>query len=54
MKTKSVIVIIIASIVATASSGETAAGPAISTNGYSIFDETIVDMTWPQVEKAAQ
>ncbi len=22
--------------------------------GYSIFDETIVDMTWPEVEKAAQ
>jgi creatinine amidohydrolase len=46
--------IIIASILAAASSGETAGGPAISTNGYSIFDETIVDMTWPQVEKAAQ
>jgi creatinine amidohydrolase len=46
--------IIIASILAAASSGETAGGPAISTNGYSIFDETIVDMTWPQIEKAAQ
>jgi creatinine amidohydrolase len=54
MKTRSVMVIIVASILATASPGETATGPAISTNGYSIFHETIVDMTWPQVEKAAQ
>ena len=54
MKTMRVIMIVIASILATASSGETAAGPAISTSGYSIFDETIVGMTWPQVEKAAQ
>jgi creatinine amidohydrolase len=30
------------------------AGPPISTHGYSIFDETIVDMTWPQIEKAAK
>jgi creatinine amidohydrolase len=29
-------------------------GPPVSTHGYSIFDETIVDMAWPQVEKAAQ
>lgn len=54
MKTKSVMVVIIASILATASPGGTATSPAISTNGYSIFDETIVDMTWPQVEKVAQ
>ncbi len=54
MKTKRVIMIVIASILAAASSGETGAGPAISANGYSVFDETMVDMTWPQVEKAAQ
>jgi creatinine amidohydrolase len=54
MKTKSVIVMIMVSILAIASSGETATGPAISTHGYSIFDETIIDMKWPQVEKAAQ
>jgi creatinine amidohydrolase len=29
-------------------------GPPESTHGYSIFDETIVDMAWPQVEKAAR
>lgn len=28
--------------------------PPVATHGYSIFDETMVDMTWPQVEKAAQ
>ena len=54
MKTTRVIIIVIASILAAASSGETAGGPAISANGYSVFDETIVDMTWPQVEKAAK
>jgi creatinine amidohydrolase len=54
MKTKSVIFMIMVSILAIASSGETDTGPAISTQGYSIFDETIVDMKWPQVEKAAQ
>ncbi len=32
----------------------TTAGPAITTHGYSIFDETMVDMAWPQVERAAQ
>ena len=29
-------------------------GPPETTHGYSIFDETIVDMTWPEVEKAAK
>jgi creatinine amidohydrolase len=32
----------------------TTTGPAVTTHGYSIFDETMVDMAWPQVEKAAQ
>ena len=53
MKTVRVIMIIIVFILVAASSGETAAGPAISTRGYSVFDETIVDMTWPQVEIVA-
>jgi creatinine amidohydrolase len=30
------------------------AGPELTTKGYSIFDETIVDMTWPQIEQAAK
>ncbi len=34
--------------------GTKTAGPSITTHGYSIFDETMVDMAWPQVEKAAQ
>ncbi len=54
MKTTCVILIAIASILAAASSGRTRVGPAISANGYSVFDETIVDMTWLQVEKAAK
>lgn len=29
-------------------------GPPETTHGYSVFDETIVDMTWPEVEKAAK
>ena len=29
-------------------------GPEITTKGYSIFDETIVDMTWQEIEKAAK
>jgi creatinine amidohydrolase len=29
-------------------------GPEISTKGYSIFDETIVDLPWPEVEKLAK
>lgn len=37
------------------SSGLSAAeGPELSTQGYSIFDETIIDMTWPEIQKAAQ
>lgn len=28
--------------------------PEITTKGFSIFDETIVDMTWQEIEKAAQ
>lgn len=31
-----------------------AAPPEATKGGYSIFDETIVDMTWPEVEKAAK
>jgi creatinine amidohydrolase len=34
--------------------GAITTGPPITTHGYSIFDETMVDMAWPQVEKAAQ
>ncbi len=33
--------------------GETT-GPAVTTHGYSIFDETMVDLSWPQIEKASQ
>ena len=29
-------------------------GPEITTKGYSIFDGTMVDMTYPEIEKAAQ
>lgn len=54
MKTKCVMVVILTFVLAASLSGETATGPAISTNGYSIFDETMVDMKWPQIEKAAQ
>jgi creatinine amidohydrolase len=54
MKTKSVTGIILAFLLAAPILGETAPGPAISTQGYSIFDETIVDMKWPQIEKAAR
>jgi creatinine amidohydrolase len=55
MKTKIMIVVIMASIFTIASSVETATtGPAVTTHGYSIFDETIVDMKWPQIEKAAK
>ena len=32
----------------------TTAGPTVTTHGYSIFDETMVDMAWLQIEKAAQ
>ncbi len=46
--------IIMVWILVIASSGETASGPSLSTQGYSIFDETIVDMKWPEVEKAAR
>ena len=31
-----------------------AKGPEITTQGYSIFHETMVDLSWPQVEKAAK
>jgi len=41
-------------ICSTALAGGTTTGPAITTHGYSTFDETMVDMAWPQVEKAAQ
>ncbi len=34
--------------------GTKTAGPSITTHGYSIFGETMVDMAWPQIEKAAQ
>jgi len=30
------------------------AGPPLTTKGYSIFDGTMADMTWPDVEKAAK
>ena len=30
------------------------AGPPVSTKGYSIFDETMVDMAWPAIEDAAK
>lgn len=29
-------------------------GPEVTTKGYSIFDGTMVDMTYPEIEKAAQ
>ncbi len=38
----------------TASAGGKTTGPPITTHGYSIFDETMVDMAWPQVERAAR
>lgn len=38
----------------TAAAGGTTTGPPITTHGYSIFDETMVDMAWPQVERAAR
>lgn len=50
----SIAVIMVLTTSFVASSELATAGPPISTHGYSIFDETIVDMTWPQVEKAAQ
>ncbi len=41
-------------VCSTGLAGGTTTGPAVTTHGYSIFDETMVDMAWPQVEKAAQ
>lgn len=42
----------LASLAATALGAS--AGPELTTKGYSIFDETIVDMTWPEIERAAK
>jgi creatinine amidohydrolase len=55
MRYKSLFISVITFCVcSTAMAGGTTTGPGITTDGYSIFDETMVDMAWPQVESAAQ
>ena len=50
--------VIVSFVVSQAATGhpsgpDQAAGP-VASGGYSIFHETMVDMTWPEVEKAAR
>lgn len=54
--TKNGLILMMILVISSAAFAEktTTAGPAITTQGYSIFDETMVDMAWPQIEKAAQ